>query len=51
VRTYRCSECGVANRAINDLAGMAHTHTAKRPSGCSGHYVLAEEEVMLFESA
>lgn len=28
--------CGMTNRAINDLTGMRHTHTGRRPSMCSG---------------
>jgi hypothetical protein len=38
VTTYRCSGCGVINRAINDLTGMAHTRTGGKPSGCQGTY-------------
>lgn len=48
---YRCSSCGVENTAINDLTGVAHTRTAGKPSGCDGRYVLAGEEVVLFETA
>jgi hypothetical protein len=38
---YRCSGCGVTNRAIHDLAGMRHTTTGHKPSGCTGTYTLA----------
>jgi hypothetical protein len=54
---YRCSSCGVVNRAINDLTGMAHTRTGGKPSGCQGVYQPAErlegarEEVMLLDTA
>jgi hypothetical protein len=43
VREYRCSGCGVINRAVNDLTGIAHTMTGGKPSGCNGIYQPAEE--------
>jgi hypothetical protein len=38
VRSYRCSGCGVINRASNDLTGIKHTTTGGKPSGCEGTY-------------
>jgi DNA-directed RNA polymerase subunit RPC12/RpoP len=38
VTAYRCSGCGAEQTAINDLAGMAHTRTAGKPSRCSGRW-------------
>ena len=35
---YRCSGCGVINRAINDLTGIRHTMTGGKPSGCEGSF-------------
>jgi hypothetical protein len=49
---YRCSGCGMENRAINELAGVAHARTGRKPSGCAGRWMRLEgahEEVMLFE--
>jgi hypothetical protein len=53
VTIYRCSGCGMANTAINDLQNMAHTRTGGKPSGCRGRWLREEgvEEVVLFESA
>jgi hypothetical protein len=42
VTSYRCDGCGVVNRAVNDLSGMAHTRTGGKPSECSGRYQPAE---------
>jgi hypothetical protein len=49
--TYRCSECGMENKAINELQGQAHTRTGRKPSGCAGRWVRLEgarEGVVLF---
>jgi hypothetical protein len=43
MRDYRCDGCGVLNRACNDLTGMRHTVTARRPSRCGGRYQPAEQ--------
>jgi hypothetical protein len=43
VREYRCTGCGVINRAANNLTGMAHTTTGGKPSGCNGTYQLVEQ--------
>jgi hypothetical protein len=43
VREYRCTGCGVTNRAINDLTGLRHTQTGRKPSDCKGHYEPAQE--------
>jgi hypothetical protein len=43
VRTYVCSGCGATNRAINDLTGMAHTQTGRKPSGCDGRWWPADQ--------
>jgi hypothetical protein len=49
MRTFECSGCGVRNRAINDLSGMAHTRTGGKPSGCTGTYrPVAEQPVRAF---
>jgi hypothetical protein len=42
------------NKAVNELAGVAHTRTGGKPSGCEGRWERMEgahEEVVLFESA
>ena len=43
MREYRCTGCGVVNRAINDLTGLRHTQTGRKPTECEGHYEPAEE--------
>jgi hypothetical protein len=43
VREYRCTGCGVVNRAINDLTGLRHTQTGRKPSECEGHYEPSKE--------
>jgi hypothetical protein len=48
---YRCSGCGMAQTAINDLQGQAHTRTGRKPSGCAGLWMRLEgarEGVVLF---
>lgn len=41
---YRCDGCGVINHAINDLTGMPHTHTARKPSKCQGRYARVQQD-------
>jgi hypothetical protein len=38
MRTYICDGCRMRNQAINDLTGMRHTFTARRPSKCGGRW-------------